>query len=127
MTDPVNRNILLRQINFVRAAANMALLKKIPKGVKSAIYECPIANALSNGIKAEVDGTEIVLEFPRNTSKDKLEAVAKKLRQLFEKVEVLHDELKWDKPKISFIPSKTMSNFISRFDNGEFKDLIQGK
>lgn len=115
---PVNFNILLRQINAIRAATHRPAITEMPKGVLGDAVECPIANALANGWDAEVVTARVDL-FRGHDCRPANE-VAAGIRKAGFKVVYEEDD------GVSFVPSITMRNFIDRFDNEEFKDLIQG-
>jgi hypothetical protein len=122
MKVPVNFNILMRQINAVRAATHLDPLEKMPKGEVGVTNACPIARALSNGIRADVESHSIYL-YSDNDNDIAWNEIATNLRRAGMK-EV---ELSYDANGISFATTKTMENFIQRFDNDEFTDLIEGK
>jgi hypothetical protein len=116
---PVNLNLLLNQINSIREALAIGegKLDELPKGEPGAAHHCVIAKALSNGWEAEVSDYIVLLHENRDDAID-FKALAKALRKRGFKVE----DVGWDFIKIS--PTKTMDNFIERFDSGDFPNLI---
>lgn len=115
---PVNFNILLRQINAIRAATHRPTIAEIPKGTPTDNFDCPIARALANGWNVEVGAN--VIDLYRGHGCKPASEVAADLRKAGFKVNYEEND------GISFVPSATMQNFIRRFDNEEFKELIEG-
>jgi hypothetical protein len=121
---PVNFNRLLSQLNDIRVAVAIGdPLSVMPKGALGSVSKCPIARALSNGVKADVDGEVIILRFPRNSEHD-LDLIVEELRKLGHK-DAANISAK-SRRKIMFSTTRMMSNFIERFDNNGFESLIEG-
>lgn len=122
---PVNFTILLEQVNRIRLALAVGegKLEQLPKGRKGDPHMCVLARALSNGWKAgwkaDVSNDEICL-CNYHLSSEGLDRSVEALCNVGFKAKI-------DKRhpcKIVFPPTKTMVNFIFRFDQGDFEDLI---
>lgn len=125
---PVNFNLLLRQLNQIRVAFEMPEIAEISPGVQSEANDCPIAISLRDGWHAEVMGayTEFTWSGHRHEM-PAIEPIVKALKQIrwIKKVEITSDYN--GKPKgIVITNSAMMTNFIYRFDSGDFKDLVLG-
>jgi len=143
---PINFKTLLRQINAIRVACQIGdSLHEMPQGVIGNETQCPIARALSNGLHVEVSSTiEIEVKRGQDASRYDFQEIKRVLRaagfigfEIYtrnkrdengdyvygENGELVDDDEEYG---ISFHASKTMDNFIQRFDAGEFKNLIEG-
>jgi hypothetical protein len=131
---PVNFNILLKHVNAIRVACEIGdSLSEMPPGRIGDTSRCPIARALSNGLTPIVGGTTVTLTARVGGEKRyDFDAIAKALRQAgFRRWIEIGDRYNvkqggYVQCSISFQMSKTMINFIERFDDNEFKDLIEG-
>lgn len=123
---PVNFKILLDQVNNIRMALAIGegKLEELPRGFPKHDEQCVLARALSNGWKAAVSDT-IKLSNTKIT-REQHDACVKALKSLgFRVVDECH--ARNGRLRIQLIaiePSRTMANFIERFDDGDFPDLI---
>jgi hypothetical protein len=120
---PSEMTRMLGQLNKIRVAVGIGdgTLEAMPKGIPGKATECPIARALSNGWKAEVDMKCIVLYYHGDKEVD-YEAIGLQLRRdRFRGVEV--DAVAMT---ISFSTPALMAKFITEFDSSELPDLIEG-
>lgn len=113
---PVNFSLLLDQVNRVRIALAIGegKLEALPPGRVGHAEQCVLARALSNGWQVEVSN-EIAFQHPTAD----LDSAVGALRSAgFDAVHLIHSNV------ISMKLTKTMSNFINRFDEEQFPDLI---
>lgn len=128
---PVNFGILLDQTNRIRQALAIGegILPELPKGIIGNGQQCVLARALSNGWTTSVDSSEIVFRHKKLKVAD-FQRCAHALRQLGFIAEYLapdNDASAYREHIISMRPTKTMSNFILRFDEGDFPELVLEK
>jgi hypothetical protein len=128
---------LLRQLNAIRVAFDNAPLTELVKGDMGDTQRCPIAMSLANGWEPNV-GDEITMTNRAGFTRHEGIAICRKLTQAGFKC-VLYDawgysmypkneQYEDDPPNnIQIQITKTMDNFITRFDNGEFESLIKGR
>ena len=131
---PVNFTILLNQVNRLRNAVDgMEALPGIPKGALREADDCPLARALSNGIKTTVDRGEVEFHYPFNSTLKTLREAVKRIKAagfvVLNEADI-GDDWYSDADRAAGVPvqvktTKTMNNFIMRFDNEDFEDLIQ--
>lgn len=121
---PVDRKVLLRQINRLRVAVNNEPINEIPKGEIGGSLSCPIAIALKNGIEPRVNSGLVSLSYSPKPEEDELKKIVHRLKAAgFRAVEVRYGVFTTD---VRLKPTQMMLNFIDRFDNGEFQDLVAG-
>jgi hypothetical protein len=133
---PVNFNTLMRDVNAIRAATHRTEISQMPKGDIQKSENCPIARAIKNGIDVLVEADRIMLKQKGSKQHDWV-AIAKALREAgFTRVSVFDNYgAKWNEKnshyarpdRVEFKPTNTMANFIIRFDDGQFPDLIRGR
>lgn len=118
---PVNMTILLRQVNAIRVAFQNEPVDAMPQGLISDPYDCPIAIALSNGWVPTVYTGYIIMETDEDITLERADEIVSRLRHAGFK------HVRTDKYAISFDTTQTMRNFMSRFDTGEFTELVKGQ
>ena len=128
---PINFTMLLKQVNALRNAVDgMEPLPGIPKGEVLESSDCPIARALSNGVRAEVDWDEIIFTYPRTTTEDELKAAVERIKKAGFKMHNDEDgnifTLRRFAKQIRVQPTKTMANFIIKFDVEDLTEYIEG-
>lgn len=127
-TSPINFTILLRQINKLRNAADgMEPIAVIPQGITQDASECPIARALSNGVRAEVDLGEITFFYPTASFvEDDIVDAVNRIKKAGFIVGLWCCSIGGMFWEVSVKPTQTMKNFIVKFDSEELTDYIQG-
>jgi len=135
---PVNFKKLLETVNNIRIAIGIGegKLEALPQGRLESPRQCVLARALSNGWKATVSN-EISLVAPKAIRGTfDFNAAATALKSMgFTNVLVVDEHFcaerdckstgdPWKPTTIHFDPSKSMTNFIERYDEGQFPDLI---
>lgn len=148
----VNLGKLLETANKIRLAIGIGegKIEQLPKGKIGDTTQCVLARALSNGWKAEVESDNIQLRCPvKLRNKFDFDAGATALRQLGFKEVSITDVNRYTKEDVqadndhkvkygyrnekldkfvpailSFATTANMANFIERFDDGDFPDLI---
>lgn len=117
---PVNFKLLLDQVNKIRLALAIGegKLEKLPPGKMHELTQCVLARALSNGWVAEVDPERIRFSIPGKEFEIDWEEIGRSLSRLgFTcKVDPFNE--------IDLTCTKTMKNFIYRFDEEQFPELI---
>jgi len=122
---PVNLGILLDQVNKIRGALAIGegKLEQLPKGIQLDFSQCVLARALSNGWRAEVTGSEIQIYHENKEGLIDFKECFTALKRFgFKNVEYF--KTRHGSGWVKLEPTKTMENFIVRFDSGHFPDLI---
>lgn len=125
---PVNRNLLLRQLNQVRVAFEMPEITEIQKGVKSQPTHCPIAMSLRNGWTVYAEQCETRFTWTGDLSEmPDLTKIVKALKRIpwVTGAEIMWAENDEQQNSIWFDNSRTMTNFIERFDDGELDEFAR--
>jgi hypothetical protein len=126
---PVNFKILLRQLNAIRVAVGIGdgTLTEMPKGRPNNASTCPIAMALSNGWQAHVSDHVSLTRFDRKREIDPNKIVRALRNAGFRVSGARTGGTYCNEVVIAIDLTKTMENFIYRFDEREFQDLIAGR
>jgi len=136
---PVNLTILLQQCNAIRVAFSNQPVDAIKPGIEGKPTECPIAMTLANGWEVDVS-EEIIMENTGRVPYAECVEICKRLKAAGFKGVTLKDATdarlypnpyEWadrERPHMIVIPmTKTMDNFVTKFDNGEFPKLVSGE